>query len=154
MILRNREITREVELFSIIDEAQVCHLAMTEGDQPYVLPMNFARDGNCIYFHCDNIGYKLSVIEANPKVCVNFNTGNELFHRHEEVACSWGMKYKSVNISGIMEMVEEYDEKYRIMKQFMLKYAGKEYEFSVPSIKNVRIYKVVASEITGKKYGY
>lgn len=154
MILRNREITKWKEMQAIIDEAEVCYVGMTDGDQPYVLPFNFSIRDETIFLHSDNVGYKLDLIEKNPKVCINFNIGNELFHRHQQVACSWGMKYKSVNAFGKIEFIEDYDEKYQIMKEFMQKYAGESFEFSKPAIKNVKIMAIQVEKFTGKKYGY
>jgi nitroimidazol reductase NimA-like FMN-containing flavoprotein (pyridoxamine 5'-phosphate oxidase superfamily) len=154
MILRNREITKFPEMEAIINEAEVCTVAMVNGNKPYVLPFNFAYQDSVVYLHCDTKGFKLDLLRNNPSVCINFNTGNELFYRHKQVGCSWGMKYKSINASGQVEFLENYDEKYRVMKLFMLKYAGEDYEFSEPSIKNVVIMKIAVSEFTGKKYGY
>ena len=154
MILRNREISKVLEMEDIINEAEVCSVAMVDGNAPYVLPFNFAYKEQCVFLHCDVEGHKLDILRKNPAVCMNFNTGNELFHRHKQVGCSWGMKYKSVNAFGDAEFVEDYDQKYAIMKLVMLKYAGEDYEFSEPSIKNVVIMKINVKEFTGKKYGY
>ena len=139
---------------AIINEAEVCYAGMVDGDKPYVLPFNFAYNDNTIYLHCDVKGLKLNLLQKNPQMCINFNTGNELFYRHKQVGCSWGMKYKSVNASGKVEFIDDYDTKYSIMKLFMQKYAGEDYEFSEPSIKNVVIMKIKVDEFTGKKYGY
>jgi len=154
MILRNREIKKLSEKEDIINEAEVCTVAMVKGKEPYVLPFNFAYRDEIIFLHCDTVGLKLDILRENPSVCINFNTGNELFYRHKQVGCSWGMKYKSVNASGQVEFVDDYDEKYSVMKLFMLKYAGDDYEFSEPSIRNVVIMKIKVKEFTGKKYGY
>lgn len=154
MILRNREIIKEEEMHSIINESQVCHLGLVDDDQPYILPFNFTIRDQSIFLHSDNIGYKLEIIKKNPKVCINFNVGNELFYRHKQVGCSWGMKYKSINVFGKIQFIDNYDEKYLVMQEFMLKYAGEKFEFSEPSIKNVKIMEVKIDRITGKKYGY
>lgn len=154
MILRNRQITKLPEMEDIINDADVCSLAMVDGDKPYVLPFNFAYRDETVFLHCDTKGFKLDLLRQNPSVCINFNTGNEIFHRHKQVACSWGMKYKSVNAFGEVEFISDYEIKYAVMKLFMLKYAGEDYEFSEPSIKNVVIMQVKVREFTGKKYGY
>jgi nitroimidazol reductase NimA-like FMN-containing flavoprotein (pyridoxamine 5'-phosphate oxidase superfamily) len=154
MILRNRQITKIPEMEDIINEAEVCTVAMVNGNSPYILPFNFAYKEETIFFHCDVEGFKLDLLKKNPAVAVNFNTGNELFYRHKQVGCSWGMKYKSVNASGNIEFIEDYDTKYSVMKMFMQKYAGENYEFSEPSIKNVVIMQLKVKEFTGKKYGY
>lgn len=154
MILRPRMLTKKEEMESIIQEAQVCCLGMSEAGQPYLLPMNFAWEPGVVFLHAAPEGHKLEVLHGNPQVCVNFNTGNELFHRHKEVGCSWGMKFKSVNVFGKASLVQDYDEKYRIMQLFMVRYAGESYEFSEPSIRNVAIIRIEAENMTGKVYGY
>ena len=154
MNLRPRMLSKSEEMEKIIGEAQVCYLGMSEDHVPYVLPMNFAYDSGTLYLHAAPEGYKLEVLKGNPNVCVNFNTGNELFHRHKEVGCSWGMKFKSVNLFGKASFIEDYDEKYRIMQLFMVRFSGETYQFSEPSIRNVCIIRVDVEKMTGKVYGY
>jgi uncharacterized protein len=154
MNLRPRMLSKIEEIERIINEAQVCCLGMSEDGQPYLLPMNFIYDSGAIYLHAAPEGHKLQVLMANPNVCLNFNTGNELFHRHKEVGCSWGMKFKSVNAFGKAGFIEEYSEKYRVMQLFMVKYSGESYEFSEPSIRNVAIIRIEIEKMTGKVYGY
>lgn len=153
-MLRPRTLSKQEEIDQIIHDAQVCYVGMADGPNPYVLPMNFAYEPGAVYLHADVKGLKLDILRKNPSVCVNFNTGNELFYRHKQVGCSWGMKYRSVNVFGGVEFIGDYDEKYRIMKLVMLKYAGEDYDFSEPSIRNVVIMKVIPGKITGKVYGY
>jgi nitroimidazol reductase NimA-like FMN-containing flavoprotein (pyridoxamine 5'-phosphate oxidase superfamily) len=154
MNLRPRMLTKKEEFEMIINEAQVCCLGMAEDNVPYILPMNFAYESGVFYLHAAPEGYKLDVLKANPNVCININTGNELFHRHKEVGCSWGMKFRSINIFGKACFIDEYAEKYRIMQLFMTKFSGEAYEFSEPSIRNVAIIKIEAAKMTGKVYGY
>ena len=42
MILRNRKINKIPEMEEIINEAEVCTVAMVNEDSPYILPFNFA----------------------------------------------------------------------------------------------------------------
>jgi nitroimidazol reductase NimA-like FMN-containing flavoprotein (pyridoxamine 5'-phosphate oxidase superfamily) len=154
MNLRPRMLSRQDEMEKIIDEAQVCYMGLADESQPLVLPMNFGYESGTLYLHSDPEGHKLGILRSNPKVCVNFNTGNELFYRHKQVGCSWGMKFKSVNLFGSVEFIDDYDEKYRIMQLIMKKYTGEDYEFSVPSIRNVAVMRIRAEKMTGKVYGY
>jgi uncharacterized protein len=154
MNLRPRMLSKKEEMEKIINEAQVCYLGMSDQDKPYVLPMNFAYESGTFYLHAAPEGHKLDILKANPNVCLNFNTGNEVFHRHKEVGCSWGMKFKSVNAFGKAVFIDDYAEKYRVMQLFMVKFSGETYEFSEPSIRNVAIIRVEADKMTGKVYGY
>ena len=154
MNLRPRMLSKKEEFEKIIHEAQVCYVGLSTDNQPYVVPMNYAWEEGAFYLHAAPEGYKLDILKANPSVCLNINTGNELFHRHKEVGCSWGMKFKSVTASGKASFITDYDEKYRIMQLFMLKFAGEKYEFSEPSIRNVAIVRIDIEKMTGKVYGY
>jgi nitroimidazol reductase NimA-like FMN-containing flavoprotein (pyridoxamine 5'-phosphate oxidase superfamily) len=147
-------LSKKEEFEKIIHEAQVCYVGLSENDSPYVVPMNYAWEEGAFYLHAAPEGYKLEILRKNPKVCLNINIGNELFHRHKEVGCSWGMKYKSITVSGNASFIADYDDKYRIMQLFMLKFSGETYEFSEPSIRNVAIVKVAVAKMTGKVYGY
>ncbi|MCK9324845.1 MAG: pyridoxamine 5'-phosphate oxidase family protein [Bacteroidales bacterium] len=154
MMLRPRILSKQTEIDQIINEAQTCYVGLANENNPYVVPMNFAYESGVVYLHADTKGLKLDILKNNPSVCINFNVGNELFYRHKEVGCSWGMKFKSVNLFGNVEFIDDYDEKYRIMKLVMLKYTGENYEFSEPSIRNVVIMRIKATKMTGKVYGY
>jgi uncharacterized protein len=154
MILKPSTLSNLSEMEAIINEATVCYVGMSDEAGPYVLPMNFAFENGRIYLHAAPQGHKLDIIRCNPAVCINFNVGNELFHRHKEVGCSWGMKFKSVNAHGKVRFIDDYQEKYRIMKLVMLKYAGENYEFSEPAIRNVVVMQIDIEKLTGKVYGY
>jgi len=152
-MLKPRLLTKLSEMEAIISEATVCYVGMADETGPYVLPMNFAFESGRVFLHAAPEGHKLDIIRKNSAVCINFNIDNELFYRHKEVGCSWGMKFKSVNAHGKVRFIVDYQEKYRIMKLFMLKYAGQDYEFSEPSIRNVVVMQVDIEKLTGKVYG-
>lgn len=53
----------------ILKTAEYGVLSLTDGDQPYGIPVNFIWDGkDSIYIHCAPEGRKLRIIEKNPKV--------------------------------------------------------------------------------------
>lgn len=139
---------------NIINEAIVCRIALVDGEKPYILPFNFGYENKTLYLHSASEGKKIDIIKKNNNVSISFDIDHELFHRDEGVACSYGMKYRSVIITGKMTDINDYNEKVRVMNIFMLKYAGKEFSYNAPAIKNVKVFKVEIEEMTGKKYGY
>ena len=53
----------------LLNRAPVGRVATVSTDgTPYVVPVNFAFEGDRIYFHCALEGMKLDYISANPKV--------------------------------------------------------------------------------------
>lgn len=139
----------------IIDKCDTCYMGMVDPEgKPYVLPFNFGYEEGRIYLHMAPAGKKIDVLQQNPNVCVAFSADHELFHRHEQVACSYGMKYRSVLAYGRAVHVEDYDEKVRIMNVTMQKYTGKDFSYNAPAINNVTIYTIEISKIEGKLSGY
>ena len=128
---------------------------MVDGDVPYVIPMNFAYNNKVLYMHSAPVGKKLDVLHKNNKVCVSFSTDHQLAWQHEDVACSYGMKSRSVVAYGKVEFIEDYDQKVEILQKVMSKYTERDnYTYSKPSINNVCIFVVNIEEMSGKLIGY
>ncbi len=148
-------ISNPAKIRAIIDKCEVCYVGMTGMDGgPYVLPFNFGYEDGSIYLHMGPQGKKLGILRNNPEVCVAFSTDHQLFHRNEEVACSYGMKYRSVLAHGKASFVDDYDEKVRIMNVTMKKYTGRDFPYNAPAIHNVVVVHIRVHRIEGKLSGY
>jgi uncharacterized protein len=135
----------------VIDKCDACYMGMVDSDNnPYVLPFNFGYENETIYLHSAAFGKKIDILKFNPQVCVSFSTDHKLFHRHDNMACSYGMRYRSVLAFGKVVFVEDYDEKVEIMNIIMRKYTGRDFQYNAPAINNVSIYKVVIEKIETK----
>lgn len=153
--MRNKHFDNPQKIQEIIDKCEVCYLGMSDLDnKPYVLPFNFAYEEQTVFLHSAAEGKKLDILKHNPNVCIAFSTDHQLFFRNEEVACSYGMRYRSALIYGKVEFIEDFEEKARVLNLFMLKYTGKEFSYNAPAVKNVCIYKVVAEKMEGKESQY
>ena len=126
---------------------------MSENNKPYVLPMNFALDGETIILHSAQSGRMWETIVKNKNVCINWTLGEELAYQDEHVGCSYRVKSKSVNVEGEVELVEDFDEKVRCLNLLMAQYSNREFQFNAPAVRNVGILKVNISEISGKEFG-
>ena len=62
-----REITDKKDIDDIIRRCRVCHLAMCDEGQPYVVPLNFGYDGGFLYFHAAPEGRKIDIIKRNRR---------------------------------------------------------------------------------------
>ena len=152
MILKDREIKDFNEIEEILKTAQVCHVGMVDGDKPYVLPMNFGYIDKTIYLHSASDGKKIDILTKNNNVCISFDIDQKLKYRDEHVACSWGMRFRSVVLSGKVVFIEDNDEKINCLNIIMKHYTEKEFTYNLPAVKNVKIWKVEIEEISGKKF--
>lgn len=72
---KDKEIVSRAECDAVLNEAQVAHVAMVDGEKPYVVAMNFSYDGRALYLHCAKEGRKLEILARNPNVCIGAETG-------------------------------------------------------------------------------
>jgi nitroimidazol reductase NimA-like FMN-containing flavoprotein (pyridoxamine 5'-phosphate oxidase superfamily) len=153
--MKNRLITSEPELLSVIEKADSCVMAMVGTDLlPYAIPMNFGFHNNVVYLHSAKEGKKIAYLKAHPAVCLVFSTDHMLRYQNESVACSWSMKYRSVLIYGNVQFIDDLDERIEAMNCMMQKYSGKDFKFNMPAIREVLPFKVVVEKIEGRAYGY
>lgn len=140
----------------ILKASEVCHVGMVDGEnKPYTLPMNFGFDGENIYLHSGPEGKKISILNQNPDVCLSFSSDYKLYHQSEDVACSYGMRYRSVLIYGKVEFVDDEAEKQRILNIVMKQYTGRDdYNYNSPAIRNVKVMRVKISQLEGRSFGY
>jgi hypothetical protein len=148
LFIQNRE-----EIDQIIRTCKTCYLAMSDNDLPYVLPMNFALDGNSVIMHSAQSGRMWETLKKNQNVCINWIIGEDLAWQDVKVGCSYRVKSKSVLVEGKVEFVDDFDEKTRCMNLIMGQYSDREFKFSKPAIENVGIIKVAIEKITAKEFG-
>ncbi len=146
-------ITDIQEIENVINSCKTCYLSMVdENNMPYNLPFNFGYEDNIFYFHGSKTGRRNTILKHNPNVCIAFTTGEELYAQDKNVACSYGMKFKSILVFGKVEFVEEYEQKVIILNKIMKQYTGTDnFMYNTPAVNNICCFKVVAERITGKQ---
>ncbi len=140
----------------IINSCQACYVGMVdEKNLPYVVPFNFGFEDGVIYLHSAGSGKKIDILKQRPEVCVAFSTDHQLKFVNEGVACSYGMRYRSVLAYGKVLFVDDPDEKQRILNIIMKHYTGRDdFRYNMPAVNDVCVYRIEVTEFTGKESGY
>lgn len=150
---RELEVTDLEEMKRILEESKVVHIGLSDGEQPYVLPMNYGytlEDGKLVlYVHGARQGYKYEIIAKNPKVAFSMECDEGLFEG--KVACQYGMTYASIFGKGRAEIVEDVQEKMQAMSILMKTQTQKEFTFDEKLVSIVNVIKITASEFSAKK---
>lgn len=149
-----KDIENQQELETIIAKCKICHVGFSADNKPYVLGFNFGYHQQTIYLHTLGEGKKMQILAQNPEVCVAFDTDHNIFARHEQVACSYRMAYRSVLAYGKAEIVTNYDEKMFGLKTMMSHYAQRDFKFSKPAVDNITIIKIPVRKMTGRTFEY
>lgn len=139
---------------AIIAACHTCFVAMCDAQNfPYVIPMNFVYHQQTLYFHSAPFGRHIDILAHNPNVCVSFCSDAKLVFQHQDVACSYRMQSKSVLCKGKISFVDDIAEKENILNLLMQKFTGKAFQYSLPALNNVKIWRMPVLEITAKAFG-
>lgn len=152
MTRREREVTDINEIIKILDNSKVLHLGLVDGDEAYVVPMNYGyilSEGKLtIYLHGAKRGKKLDLVRANPKVFFEMDCGIEPFEG--EIACKYGITYSSIMGKGLAEIVEDVEEKKKALSVLMKTQTGKDFEFEDKMVAFVSVIRIDVKEFTAK----
>lgn len=153
MTRREREITDGNEIIKILDKCRILHLGLVDGDEPYVVPLNYGytmEDGRLIlYMHGAKAGYKLDLMRNNPKVFFEMDCDVQPFDG--EKPCQYGTSYASVMGRGTAEILEDAEEKKKGLSIFMKTQTGKDFEFTDKLVSAVSVIRITVSEYTAKR---
>lgn len=149
----DREVKDRSEILAIMEKCDALHLAMMDGDYPYVIPMNFGiedtENGLVIYFHGALAGKKLELIAKDPHAAFSMSRSHEFVAG--KVDCAATFKYESVCGRGLLTMVEG-EEKMHALTVITTHYdPGKEHPFEERHARAVSVFKMNVEELTGKR---
>jgi hypothetical protein len=103
-------------VYSILDEAFLCHVGFVVDGQPIVIPTGFARSGDQLYVHGSAASRMLRTLDQGVDVCVTvmlldgFVLARSGFHH--------SMNYRSVVVLGKAKPVLDPEEKLRALQAF------------------------------------
>ncbi len=150
---RELEVTDQNEILSVLDECKVLYLGLADGEQPYVVPMNYGytyeNETLILYLHGAKEGYKYDVIRGNQKVSFAMACNVEPFEG--KVACQYGMTYFSVMGKGVAEITEDVEEKIKALSILMKTQTDKDFEFNDKLVSIVNVIKITVDTFSAKK---
>lgn len=149
---KDREITDQTTIDSIIRRSNVIHIAMLDGEYPYIVPMNFGYsfDGQQLRFcmHCAKEGKKLDLLRKNPSVAFELTIDNGL--QEGPTPCSYGYLYECVMGRGKVRFADDPAEKTSLLRLIMLHHTGESYEFTKQHASAVEVFVIDVEELTAK----
>ncbi len=150
----DREVREKNDLAEILQKADTCHLALLDGDLPYLVALNYGFLWTGIfpvlYFHCARTGKKLDLIETNGSGFFMVDTDHILVSGTAD--CNWGMDYASVSGAGLVSVVADKAERKAGLDSLMRHYTGRtEFSFDDRVFDMTAILKMTVTSLTGKR---
>lgn len=163
-----REVKELKAIVEIIKKCEVIRLGLNDGEYPYILPLNFgyevigdldAEDASIdnvsitFYFHSALEGKKIGVMEADNHAFFEMDCGHQVVAYNTEYPagghCSF--MYESVMGKGLIEFVEDEEEKLKYLTILTDRYHVEHFQFNPAAVPRTKVYKLTVKEITGKR---
>lgn len=142
---KDRQVTDEGTIRAILDRAQVLHLAMIDGDKPYVVPLHYGyalEDGRLtLYLHSAREGRKLDVLRGNSRVAFVLETDVAPVSGGD-VPCKYGAAYASVMGEGRAAILADPAEKAAALRILMRTQTGRDFPITEAMAETVAVLRV------------
>lgn len=133
-------------IYSIIDEALICHVGFVVGRQPYVIPTIHARRGDTLLLHGAKTSRLITHAAAGHPLSVAITlldglvVARGVFHN--------SMNYRSVVLFGKGKLIEDPTEQWEALRDLTERvYPGRWDDSRLPNRKELKATAVVAIEI-------
>ena len=150
---KDRQITDETAIRAILDKAQVLHLAMIDGDRPYVVPLHYGYsliDGRLtLYLHSAKEGRKLDVLQKNGRVSFVLETDVSSISGGE-IPCKYGAAYASVMGEGKAVFLTDPAKKAAGLQILMKIQTGREFTITEAMTESVAVLRVDVETYSAK----
>lgn len=151
---KDREVSDFDKIVSIIDRCEVIRIGLSDGDYPYIVPLNFGYEvtgGNHIdfYIHGAMAGRKYELMQKNKKCSFELDIPLKieyLYDRHDIT-----MRYESVMGTADLEFIKD-GHKEKIMEEKILSRHEemRKFPWNKESLNRCAIVKISVNEITAK----
>lgn len=145
---KDREITDRAEQDAILDAADELRLGLWDGAEPYIVPLNFVRIGDELFFHSACEGRKITILRERPQVCFEVEGAGRV--EVGEDACDCTTRYESVIGWGKAVFVESNQEKAAALAALNRKFDAAEGPFPEAMLARVAVVRVGIERMTGK----
>ena len=141
------------EIQAILDRAQVLHLAMIDGDRPYVVPLHYGytlEEGRLTFFlHSAREGRKLDVLQKNHRVAFVLETDVSLISGGD-LACKYGSAFASVMGEGQATLLTDPDQKAAALQILMGTQTGRDFSITPAMTEAVAVIRVDVDSFSAK----
>ena len=150
---KDRQITEIEAIRAILDKAKVLHLAMIDGDRPYVVPLNYGytleNGALTLYLHSAREGRKLDVLRQNDRVAFVLET-NVSQVSGGDIPCKYGEAYASVMGEGRAVLLTDSAEKMAALSILMKTQTGRDFAFTPAMTDAVAVLRLDVDSFTAK----
>lgn len=157
MEMRRKElaVSQPEVLDQIIRSCDCIHLALSDGDYPYIVPMNFGyqrENGQAVfYLHSAGEGHKVSLFRKEKRCGFALSAHRQL--KTGSTACAYSMAYESIAGNGDITELTDPAEKRSALQVIMSSYSNRtDWTFLEASVQKTCVFRLAVREMSGRKH--
>jgi hypothetical protein len=128
------------------------HVALVDGDTPFLVPLFYGFDGQALYFHSAKAGSKIDIIKRNNKVCFEISVDHGIIE--DTSPCDFEAKHRTVIGLGKAVVVEDDAEKIKALDLVVASITDKKFKYPAANLNRTAVYRIDIDSIRGKKHGF
>ena len=143
-----KELTDPAALADVLERGRVLHLGMSDGGEPYVVPVDYGFAEGAVFVHSALQGHKLDVISRNPRVCFEVTVDAEV--ERSTSVCDWTSRFASVIGFGTARLLHDADEKAAALTHIVRHYGELDERVTARRTAGVAVLRIDIERMTGK----
>lgn len=148
----DKQVSDPTVIEKLLSAGRVCRIGMVDGDEPYIVPVNYGYEDNSLYIHSAAAGRKIEILERDRRVCFEIESPVEITAHAEP--CHWGAKARSLVGYGIVEIVTDLQGKKHGLDVIMRHYGKRDANaYSQTQLEAVVVLKVAIESVGCKQVG-
>ena len=144
----DRELTDGVEINDILERAAELRMGLWDGNEVYVVPLNFVKVGEFLFFHSALGGRKIDILKGNPRVCFEVSGKRRIEPGKTGGDCT--TLYESVIGWGTASFVKSNAEKNEILSALNKKFDAPPGPYPENLLDRTAVVRISVDRLTGK----
>ena len=148
----DRLVTDENVINDILSNNHLMHVALSENNIPFLVPLFYAWKNKALYFHSASNGTKIKILKNNPVVCFEVSDYQGIIPN--EMACNFEAKHRTVIGLGKAEFITDIHEKISALDDIVARFTEQKFEYPSAQIAHTNIVKISIESMKCKQHGF
>jgi nitroimidazol reductase NimA-like FMN-containing flavoprotein (pyridoxamine 5'-phosphate oxidase superfamily) len=148
---KTRELIDPESIDALLRSEKIMHLAMSQNDIPFLVPVYFAWDGVALYFHSAHAGSKIEILKLNPEVCFEISSVRGFIAAEE--ACDFEAHHCTAIGFGRAAFIEDELEKIRALNLIVAHFTKMPFEYPKENLAKTLVIRIDVHSIKCKQHG-
>lgn len=149
---KDREINDPTIIRNIFERGKICRLALFDGHEPYLVPLNYGYSEPYLYFHSAPEGRKIEILRLNPLVCFEIEELTEIVTGPR--SCDYTTRYRSIIGYGRAEIIHDEDSIRHGLDVIMKQHGRNEgLEYDQAYFRRMVLIRLRIERVSGKQNG-